>query len=84
MLESLSFERVLERGYAMIEDAGGKPVSAAGSLEVGDRVTARFADGGVAMDVASEGAPKAQPKPVKPKKPKAKQKGVDERQGSLL
>jgi len=84
MLESLSFERVLERGYAMIEDAEGKPVSAAASLEVGDRVTARFADGGVVMDVASEGAPKAQPKPVKPKKPKANQKGVDERQGSLL
>lgn len=42
MLESLSFERVLDRGFAVIEDSGGKPIASAGSTNKGQKVRLRF------------------------------------------
>lgn len=87
MLESLSYERVLERGYALVEDASGKPVPRAASLAGGDQVTVRFADGGTAMEVL-DGAgpqPKKKAKPAsKPATQKKKPTPGDERQGTLL
>lgn len=88
MLESLSFERVLERGYTMIEDQSGKPVSSAVKLEPGDGVTARFADGTVDMQVLGGGVEKTDPKPKKTKslqqKTGPKKQKNDDRQGTLL
>ncbi|MCJ9427819.1 exodeoxyribonuclease VII large subunit [Kordiimonas marina] len=92
MLESLSYTRVLDRGYALVTDAGGTPVSRAGALSTGDQVNVRFADGTTAMEVL-EGqadparAPKAvepAPKPKPAAKPKKKDKPDDGRQGTLL
>jgi len=86
MLDSLSYERVLERGFALVEDAGGTPVSKAATLSAGDQVTVRFADGTTDMQVLGGDSPKpvAKPKPAPKKSPKAKPPGGDDRQGSLL
>ena len=86
MLDSLSFERVLERGFALIEGANGKPVSKASQLAAGDKVQARFMDDTVGMQVLggidsnAKQKPQSKPKAVKPKKKSA----TDDRQGSLL
>ncbi|WP_262690316.1 exodeoxyribonuclease VII large subunit [Kordiimonas aestuarii] len=90
MLESLSYERVLDRGYALVEDAGGKPVTKASQLSAGDRVKVHFSDDVSDMQVVGEGTvPPAPPSP-KPKekaftKPKPQPRPKDDgRQGSLL
>lgn len=51
MLEGLSYERVLDRGYALVEDVNGTPVSRAASLSSDDDITLRFADGLLAATV---------------------------------
>ena len=90
MLDSLSFERVLERGFVLIEGADGKPVAKASQLGPGDRVQARFADATLGMQVLgdSEGNIDSEPKQktkIKPKPLAQKKKTVsDNRQGSLL
>ena len=87
MLESLSFERVLDRGFALVEGPDGKPVSKAAALIEGDQVSARFADGSVGMqvlggaDIEPKVKPQVKPKPSTAKK---KKKSLDDRQGSLL
>lgn len=45
MLESLSFKRVQERGYAVVKDAEGKLVSRAAALKAGQDVTLSLYDG---------------------------------------
>ncbi|NHN85281.1 exodeoxyribonuclease VII large subunit [Acetobacter musti] len=44
-LESVSPRAVLERGYVLVRDAAGEPVTRAAKLSGGDRVTLVFADG---------------------------------------
>ncbi|WP_417461584.1 exodeoxyribonuclease VII large subunit [Kordiimonas sp.] len=89
MLDSLSYERVLERGYALVEDASGTPVTKAAQLAAGDNVAVRFSDGVRGMQVQDGEAspPAAPPAPKAKKAAKAKPKPEpkkDERQGSLL
>ncbi|WP_417450002.1 exodeoxyribonuclease VII large subunit [Kordiimonas sp.] len=90
MLDSLSYERVLDRGYALVEDAGGTPVTKAGSLNAGDQVKVRFSDGVSDMQVTGADAAPPVPPMAKTKakaklstKPKTSPKD-DGRQGSLL
>jgi exodeoxyribonuclease VII large subunit len=74
-LESVSPKRVLERGYALVRDAGGTVVTsaaaAAGALEI------EFADGKVAAHAAGAAA-------SKPARPAPKKSGGDSGQGTLL
>jgi exodeoxyribonuclease VII large subunit len=70
LLASLSYQSVLERGFALVRDAAGLPVRAAAAISAGDALSLQFADGTVAA-TAGEGAPA--PKAVAPK-PKAKAK----------
>jgi len=81
MLESLSFERVLERGFVLVSDANGKPVPRMSGLAMGDQLLTRFSDGSLAVQVlpGGETLAKVKTKPQKQKKPK-----VEDRQGSLL
>jgi exodeoxyribonuclease VII large subunit len=44
-LESVSPDAVLKRGYALVFDSGGHPVSAAAAVRPGDTLRLRFADG---------------------------------------
>jgi len=45
LLESLSFERVLERGYAVAFDAAGRIVSSTAETRSGQKIKIRFRDG---------------------------------------
>ncbi len=84
-LEGLSFQRVLDRGFALVTDDQGQPVLSAASTEPGMNIGIRFGDGDVSATVSRGGAPKPQKKKTakKPaKKPVAKPD--DEAQGSLL
>ena len=51
MLDSLSPLATLARGYAIISDASGEVVSDADSVKAGDRVSARLANGKLALTV---------------------------------
>ena len=80
LLESYSYERVLDRGFTLVTDAGDKPVTSAKELGVGDGVNVRFKDGTVGMAVTGSKAPKSASKPLK----KPSSGNPDDRQGSLL
>ena len=91
MLDSLSFERVLDRGYAVVMDASGSLVTEAQSLSVGDAVVTRFKDGEKAMRVEDGGskpiktATKVAKKVVKKAPKKVSKSGnKDTRQGDLF
>ena len=78
LLESYSYERVLERGFALITTPAGKAVTSVGALSPGDDVNIRLKDGVAAARVAGGGAARKKPKPRKPAS------GGDDPQGSLL
>ena len=69
VLDSLSFERVLDRGFVLVEDGQGLPVSRAADLALGDVVALRFADG--SQDAQIVGRDGAEPRSVSPPKKKA-------------
>ncbi len=75
LLESYSFERVLERGYSVVFDTAGDPITASNGLAPQDSVELRFSDG-TANAVITSG------KPVRKKRPSVK--ASDRRQGNLL
>ncbi|MCR9221218.1 MAG: exodeoxyribonuclease VII large subunit [Alphaproteobacteria bacterium] len=74
MLESLSYERVLERGYAVVRRAGdGAVVMDADALAPGDALDLEFRRNGRRRAlVAGEGAASPPPKPRKSKQRSAK------------
>lgn len=45
LLDSYSYERVLERGFVLVRDRAGAPVTQASDLKAGERLSLRFADG---------------------------------------
>lgn len=76
MLESLSYERVLERGFALVRDAADRPVTTGADLVAGQDLTVQFQDGPVPVTVG--GGVRA---PRRSEKKTGKDNG---RQGSLL
>jgi len=76
LLDGLSYERVLDRGFALVTDAKGKAVTHAGDLGPGDEIAIKMKGGDVGARVMGDA-------PMKPKKAKPPKK-TDERQGSLL
>jgi exodeoxyribonuclease VII large subunit len=82
LLDSLSYENVLARGFALAMDSAGRPVTEAASVSSGMAMTLQFRDGQVG--VRAEGAAAARdaaPRSAKPKKGKRDEGGP---QGSLL
>ncbi len=77
LLESYSYERVLERGFALVLDGAGKPVSSAVAAAKHSELNLKFADGAVSVTTSS--APR-----MPPKKPRALKKADDAQQGTLL
>ncbi|CAA7624615.1 exodeoxyribonuclease VII large subunit [Magnetospirillum sp. UT-4] len=71
LLDSVSYRKVLERGYAVVRDAAGAVVSAA-DAQAGAAWAVEFKDGRVEVAVGA-----GHPKPGRPRK-------EDGRQGSLL
>jgi exodeoxyribonuclease VII large subunit len=45
LLESYSYERVLERGFVLVRDKAGAPMTRAEDLKPGEKISLRFADG---------------------------------------
>ena len=45
LLESFSYQKVLQRGFAIVQDARGSVVTKVATLRPGQRVAIRFADG---------------------------------------
>ena len=78
LLESYSYERVLERGFALVTTPAGKPIISAADLAPGDDVNIKLKDGVAAARVAGGAAAQKKPKPRKP------DTGGDDPQGSLL
>ncbi|MCR9128862.1 MAG: exodeoxyribonuclease VII large subunit [Alphaproteobacteria bacterium] len=66
-LNSVSHERVLARGFALVTDAEGRLVRSATALEDGQAVSLRFADGERAARIG-EGGEAVLPDPPKPDK----------------
>lgn len=79
LLESLSFKRVLKRGYSIVWDEDGKPLSSVKSATSGRAVEVEFGDGKAAAVFA--GASEGSKKP--PKKTK-EVKAASDKQGQLL
>ncbi|MCZ6845331.1 MAG: hypothetical protein O7F69_05470, partial [Alphaproteobacteria bacterium] len=91
LLESYSYKGVLDRGFVVVRDSAGAPVTAAPMLSPGDDISISFKDEGRAEAVVSSvskgaGAPSAARKPKAKKKKEAKRGGPpsDESQGRLL
>jgi exodeoxyribonuclease VII large subunit len=81
LLESLSYARVLDRGYALVRDAAGEPVTGAAAAKPGADVTIRFRDGDVGARITGEGARAA---PAAPRPAPKRKRGTDDDQGTLL
>ena len=80
-LEGVSYQRVLDRGFALVRDEEGQPVIAAAATKPGMAIGVRFGDGEIEARVEGDGAPVKKisgPKKSAPKKP------TDDKQGSLL
>lgn len=78
LLESYSYERVLDRGFALVTSPDGRAVMSAAQLKPGDDVNIRLRDGIAGARIAGG---RAQPK-NKPAKPVKEDK--DDPQGTLL
>lgn len=73
LLDANSFERVLERGFALVRDESGVPVKSAGETREGQTVTLRFRDG-EAPAVIGAAAPSAGGAPSGGSRPKPRAK----------
>ncbi|MFZ2100200.1 MAG: exodeoxyribonuclease VII large subunit, partial [Oricola sp.] len=65
LLKSLSYEAVLERGFALVRDENDHPVKRAGQVKKGAKLTIEFAGreriGAIATDAPTPAAPKPAP-----------------------
>ena len=83
LLKSYSYERVLERGFALVADADGKPVTSAKALQPGDQVALRFSEGVARAAITGTREGKFR-KSASRGTARPKSKASDTRQGKLL
>ena len=79
LLEGVSYQRVLDRGFALITDARDQPVTAAAGVSMGQELGIQFGDGKVSAKVTAMGSGGGGAMPKKKKK-----KPADDGQGTLL
>ncbi|MEQ9815760.1 MAG: exodeoxyribonuclease VII large subunit [Azospirillaceae bacterium] len=85
LLESFSYRRVLDRGFAVVRDASGAPVGRAAALADGMAVTLELADGSRQAVIGEGGqGPGPAPRPASRPAPGRDRSGGDDQQGSLL
>ncbi len=87
LLEGMSYERVLERGFVLVTDDAKRPVFAAQGLTPGMGVNMRFHDGeaGATVNtVGDKGSKKSVRTPKNPKKDSGGNDPPDNPQGTLL
>ena len=80
LLRSYSHQGVLDRGFALVMGDDHRVIRGASELDVGDRVSLRFADGDKAAIIGDDG----QPVPKSPKKAKKVVESSQAKQGSLF
>lgn len=83
LMRTLSYESVLDRGFAVVFDAEGKPVKQAASVSSGDALSIRFRDGDVAV-VADVADRKDEDEPARPIQAKRSSSPGSGNQGSLF
>jgi len=83
LLDTMSYKAVLSRGYAVLRDEAGSPVTSAGTLSPGQSVEAELKDGRKTLVVA-EGTSHSEHKPRPSSKTRKPRRTSDQRQGSLL
>ena len=88
VLDSVSYERVLARGFALVTGADGSLVRSAASVADGDALKLRFADGevGVTAGGGSGGPKSAPPTPTTPEvqRPRIRRRTTGGDQASLF
>ncbi len=92
VLDSVSYERVLARGFSLVTRADGGLVRSAGSVANGDALRLRFADGEVGVTAgAPTGAPPLPPAPAsaqtaapEKERPLIRRRSRDSDQGDLF
>jgi exodeoxyribonuclease VII large subunit len=86
MLDSLSYARVLERGFVLVRDTAREPVLSATALTPGMMLSLQFHDG--EAPARAEGKDEAEGTPqdslAAPRRRQAKAGGKDDKQGRLL
>ena len=55
LLNSLSYERVLDRGFALVRDTDGEPLMQASATSEGQSVSIRFSDGEIGATITGSG-----------------------------
>lgn len=75
LLDSFSYERVLERGFALVLEPHGKPVSSVTEAAEYPELTLRFTDGNLSVSTGNK---------EKPVRKKTVKKADDDKQGRLL
>lgn len=90
LLESVSFERILDRGFVLVTDSQGQAIVRGGNLQTGEAISLRFSDTRVSATVQS-GDENISPSTLvrdrpapKRTKPKPDQRKSDQRQGKLF
>jgi exodeoxyribonuclease VII large subunit len=68
-LKTLSYEAVLERGFALVRDENDQPVKRAGEVKKGAALTIEFAGRERVGVIATDGSAQPKPKPAATKKP---------------
>lgn len=88
LLETLSYQATLDRGFAIVKDADGRVLKSSGHSKPGDQIAISLADGTLQADVtASGGGPQTAPaKPEKKPAPAKKPESTSDAppQGSLF
>jgi exodeoxyribonuclease VII large subunit len=85
ILQSLSYKNVLKRGYAVIRDENGQPLTRAEQVAAGQALAIQFADGNIAATAGEGAEPPTPTSPAtapQPRKKSAKGSPID--QGSLF
>lgn len=76
LFDSLNYKSVLDRGFALVRDADGRPLRSAAAVQEGQALVLEFADG--TADATGGRGMAAKPKAAKPRIP------VKEEQGALF
>ena len=87
ILQSLSYKNVLKRGYAVVRDAGDRPVTRAAAIGAGQTLAIEWADGRISAVAGADAATVPPPTPtteVPRKKPKPVTVSEPPKQGSLF
>jgi exodeoxyribonuclease VII large subunit len=82
LLDSVSYRKVLERGFALVRDAAGQPVLRAADATAGAAIEIEFTDGARAATIDGAASPPVRKTPRAKKPPR--RGGGEDPQGSLL